>query len=414
MSDSSGNNSRALQKGFFKRMLNQEESKSAKQPEVKQRHPGFVVSNEAPVTPGRMSKPQAPGVVISPAVKQLNKDGYVVFNTPEKEDVYITIQPDSAFFDDEEPPMIKMAGGSFVGTKHAATIEAPIRQEPEAAPIVYTQPADIFSNAARRDELDEIDFSEIIIKKNEAFEEEIEEAPVLLFTPNYGGIAPTVVKAAYTEVPLKTAETASAVIDTKGISPINVYREVPDYKVQDVVGIPSRVTEVPSGLYVDGHKPISTAESEDNGMFVIPSFIEAKAKAEAAVTSEAVPMTAAVVSKMPADAPATPVAAEPPTDITASEETEIIVEDICVTAAEESTGTVTDVPAPLEIDDPVADIMKLTVPGLYMSEGLMAELAADMETAIPEDGLESYDYKFEPAKVSAEKNDPPHAAFFGI
>ncbi|MDR0309628.1 MAG: hypothetical protein LBH88_02580, partial [Candidatus Methanoplasma sp.] len=138
MSGNSGYNSGSPPKGFFKRMLGQDQ-RDVKQHKVKQRHPGFTASNEAAVTPGRMAKPQE--VVISPAIRQINREGYVVFNTPEKQDVYIAIQPETAFFDDEEPEMIKMAGGSFVGgSKHTSSVEIPMRTEPESEPMVFTQP----------------------------------------------------------------------------------------------------------------------------------------------------------------------------------------------------------------------------------------------------------------------------------
>lgn len=401
MSDSSSNNgnNKASQKGFFKRMLNQEESKSAKQVEVKPRHPSFVVTNEATVTPGRVSKPQAPGVVISPAVRQLNKDGYVVFNTPEKEDVYITIQPDSAFFDDEEPKMVKMAGGSFVGSKQTPSKEMPIKTEPEAAPVVYTQPADIFSNAARRNAMDEIDFGEVILKKKQAAEAVIEPPPAL-FVPNYGGIAPSIIKESYVpEAHHAVAATASAAVDTKGMAPIKVYREEPEFKVQET---PARTPfiEMPSGLYLDGNKANNTAETEDNRMFVIPSFTEASVKAEAVATSEAIPVSIAA-QVQPAVAPA-------------PEKVEVVVEDICSTAVKEDSLTVSNVPAPLEVADLVADIMKLTVPGLHLGEDMMDESAHYKEIAIPDDGLESYDYKFGPMRSSAKKEDTSYASFFGL
>jgi len=397
-SSSNSSNNKAPQKGFFKRMLNQEESKSAKQVEVKPRHPSFEVSNEATVTPGRVSKPQAPGVVISPAIRQLNKDGYVVFNTPEKEDVYITIQPDSAFFDDEEPKMVKMAGGSFVGTKQTPTKEMPIKAEPEAAPVVITQPADIFSNANRRNAMDEIDFGEVILKKKQAPEVVI-EAPAL-FVPNYNGIAPSVIKESYVpEAHQAVAATASAVVDTKGMAPIKLYKEEPEFKVQET---PARAPfiEMPSGLYLDGNKANNTSEIEDNRMFVIPSFTEASVKAEAVVTSEAIPISIA--------AQAQPVVAPAP------EKVEVIVEDICKTAEKEDSVTVSNVPAPVEVADLVADIMKLTVPGLHLGEDMMDESAHYKEIAIPEDGLESYDYKFGPMRSSAKKEDSTYASFFGL
>jgi len=53
--------------------------------------------------------------------------------------------------------------------------------------------------------------------------------------------------------------------------------------------------------------------------------------------------------------------------------------------------------------------MKLTVPSLRMSDELIAELAKDRDMTIPDDGLESYDCRFEPV---VSEGCAPCAVFF--
>ncbi|MDR0509171.1 MAG: hypothetical protein LBG63_05060 [Candidatus Methanoplasma sp.] len=638
MSDNSSNKNGSLQKGFFKRMLSSEQSKSAKQAEVKQmdvkqRHPAFTVSNNTVVTPGRTVKPQE--VIISPAVRQLNREGYVVYNSPEKQDVYVTIQPESAFFDDEEPKMVRMAGGSFVSAgKRAGHVDVPIRSEAEPEPVIYTQPADIFSNACRRDKLEEIDFNEVIIKKNDSFEAEIKDAPAL-FKPNYqevyepvveesfkavvkeavvtssaGAVAkepamsfagyreepeyelqdiPAIIKieepkvsfAGYREEPeyeiqespleaekedhgeiqdvlaemkteepeyniqditIKTtaeesecdiqdiiaeAKTEEPEHDIQDITvevkteepelelqeipveakaeepecdiqditvevkteepelelqeiPVEVKTEEPEYEIQeipvevkieepecdtqevpvevkieepefeleeahaevkieepecDTQEIPveakieepelvleevpvevkaeepiyevqeapveeALITEVPAGLYVDAHKPIDFAKADDKEESGPPSFVGVMSmETEIAVTSEAAP-TAEVMLLQSTDILSIP----------APEETGPTAETVCETVAEKCSETVSDVPAQVEIFDEVADIMKITIPSLRMSDGLIRDLSQGWERIIPDDGLEVYDCIFRPMKAPIKADSAPCAA----
>ncbi|MDR1954846.1 MAG: hypothetical protein LBP82_02705 [Candidatus Methanoplasma sp.] len=405
----------------------QDQSKSAKGSEVKQRHPGFTVSNGTTVTPGRMVKPQE--VIISQAVKQLNKDGYVVFNTREKQDVYVTVQPESAFFDDEEPAMVRMAGGSFVGAKHPSSVEVPIKAEPGPKPVTYAEPADIFSNASRRAEFEEIDFNEIIIKKNETFEEEIVQTPTL-FKPTYVEINKPVLEETF----VMKAQPAAAVTST-GTSKAEVpkaifsgFKEVVEYEVEEVPFKRTPVTDVPAGLYVDGHRPIDVAEADAEETDGCSSFEETSMNAEMAVTSD---VTQAVCHYLPLPeeteaVPAEFLQVEEETEtileesVQVEEETETILEESVhveeetetvpaefAPIPEEGSITVSGVPPTVNIADEVADVMKLTIPELHMSEDLLSELAEDLETAFPEDGLESYDCIFRLVNVPAGGEDAP-------
>jgi len=488
-------------------MLGQEQSKGAKQKEVKQRHPGFVVSNEAAVTPGRTAKPQE--VIISPAVKQLNKDGYIVYNTAEKQDIYISIQPDSAFFDEEEPRMVRMAGGSFVsGNKHSDPVEMHIKPEPEPEQMTFNQPADIFANASRREEQEEIDFNEIIIKKNNNFEVEI-ELPPTFFKPVFEERYEPIIEESFRmEARPEMAKTSSAAVKTEYIEvPIIQYKDIPEYEVLDtglrpakretpkaaasggyrevlgyetqtapveklpvqkapahkapivevqiekapVVSTPvekapiaevfiekapiaeaqiekvpvaevlfekAPIAEVPAGLYLDGRRPTDDAKADAETAVELSSFIETSMEAEMAVTSVSAPIEKVEVSPAPPveciDIVVTaPQVEEAETPVT--EEAQAIEETACEEKIPEISETVTGEPAALEITDPVADIMKLTIPGLHMSEDLMSELAQNWERTIPEDGLEAYDCKFKMLmKAQVKEEIVPCAASFAF
>jgi hypothetical protein len=378
-------------------MLSQEQGKNAKQTEVKQRHPGFVVSNDTSVTPGRTARPQE--VIISPAVKQLNKDGYIVYNTPEKQDIYISIQPDTAFFDDEGPEMVKMAGGSFVsGNKHAASVEVQVKPEPETRLVKYEQPADIFANAARRDSFGEIDFNEIIIKKNESFETEIEQ-PVY-YKPAFEEKYTPVLEESF-----KTRSKPMVAATSTGVEVMDItmrsarFTEEPMYDVEILPTERMMVSDVPKGLYVDGYKPSNIASLETSEKSEHASFVGTSVKAETAETSEAMPMTERIMDKTPV------------TD-TANAAARMEMKDIFETAVEAVSETVSDIPASVDIADPVADLMKMTIPSLRMSEDLIRELSQGMERTIPDDGMESYDCRFEPMVLRA-KGKVQAAASFG-
>lgn len=433
-------------------MLGQDQSRSAKQSNVKQRHPGFTVSNDAAVTPGRSAKPQE--TIMSQGVKKLNKDGYAVYNTPEKQDVYITIQPDSAFFDEDEPQMVRMAGGSFVGAKkNIVSIDVPLRSEPEVEPIIYDQPADLFSNASRREEFEEIDFNEIIIKKNESFDEELEKAPVFasfverfpepVFVESMPTMMPIVEESQLVmtstdveqavEMPMTSMgydgvqeyeiENASADVEEEDILIVEeiTYEEAPvpeeimirgasfrespvmeemtlldveeDVEISETaepeemdiiekieIMAEAPVMDAPVGLYIESNEPMDAAEMGVDETNVLSSFMEVSMDAEVAMTSEAAPAHEYPIGMMVEENNylCLPAPREEPEEIMFETESE----------------TIADQPQTYEVLDPVADIMKLTVPGLHMSDDLIAELAGDWELSIPDDGLESYDEKF--------------------
>ncbi|MDR1690892.1 MAG: hypothetical protein LBR42_03480 [Candidatus Methanoplasma sp.] len=378
MSGNSSKNSVSPQKGFFKRMLSQDVSRGAKHSEVRQRHPEFAVSSDTAVTPGRMVKPQE--TVISPAVKQLNKEGYAVFNTPEGQDIYVTIQPDSAFFEEEKPAMVRMAGDRFVGSgRQAVPAEAPVMQvqEPEYEVMIFDQPADIFSNASRREEYEEIDFNEIIIKSNDSFEEEFEQAPLFFRPSSEEAYEPIIEETFMMDAAPEYAETSTDAVEEVSEASYGGYMEIQEQDEEiSVEEIP--LTEAPAGLYLDGNRPNDVALTDDEESDEPSSFVEVSMEAETAVTSEAA-VPAAEILLLPSP----------------SEERAIYQEEPAAEfVIEEASETVTETPLIIEVADPVADIMKLTIPGLRMNEELMLEFTQDWEMKIPEDGLESYDCRF--------------------
>ena len=439
-------NSGSSQKSFLKRVLRSDQSNVAKQSNINQRHPAFSVSSEKQVT--SESAPKSQETIMSPAVRQLNRDGFVVYNVPERQDVYISIKPDAAFFDEDEPEMVRMESGSFVssGEKRTTPEIMPKRVEPiSGRPVNYTQASDIFVNAGRRETFDEIDFNEIIIKSNDNFDEELEAAP--LFDPAEGNSAP------FREINMVSPEfREQTVVPTSTAAPVEEYRqdtfveyyEEPEYEVKNMNDAPvERYAEVqmsipvvesyrevapmerqmeiserpktyveianyapqkayvevdstPEGLYVEGHEDNNSASMEMESDEELFDFTHMGGEREVAFTSEAMTRETVFMDTM-----------IPAAEEVSQEEVFEIPEEIPGTMASNEI---------FEIDDPVADILKLTVPQLYWTEEILAD-SDDAEFSFPDDGLESYDEVFrymEPAapvevssSVSFGFNNPP-------
>jgi hypothetical protein len=372
---------------------------------------------------------------------------------------------------------------------------------------MYTQPADIFSNALRREKFDEVDFDEIIIKKNETYEMEYETAPIL-YKPSYKDFTEPIEEGSFKMgTAPKAVMTSSAEVKTEHeVISFAGFREEPEYMLQEVSDEKTPVTEVPAGLYVDGHRQIDSAEADDEETDELSSFKEIMStEVETAITSESAvagnmatpPMDyrchsvpeevgseaemicditeeetepfamheaveedvepAAIIIQETAEEETEPaveitseiaadetepemvaveeeptveaisfiigeetdpavetepemiaVEEEPAVEVVievVAEETEPAVEMMPETVAEEVTETVAGVPAQIEVFDEVADIMKITVPGLHMSDDLMQELAQDWQRTIPEDGLEAHDNIFRPMRTPVKEEN---------
>ncbi|MDR0887821.1 MAG: hypothetical protein LBM39_01365 [Candidatus Methanoplasma sp.] len=266
MSGDSSRFSGSIPKGIFKRVLRPEpNTNNVTQVEVKQRHPGFSVSNGTDYDlPGRTARHVEP--VSSPGLKQLSGEGYVVYNVKEKEDVYISIQPDSAYFEENEPGFIKMEPGSFVSGQKApqtsvVSIPEPIRVQQR---IEYEQPADIFVNAQRKqtDSVGEIDFNEVIIKKSEEYDADLDGPVTELFNPGRG--SENLYSSEPESVPFDMITAQEAAMTSVGsiVAPQSKeaaipYEEDSDYGVEvvaDVPTIPGRMA--PYNAEVSSEKPV--------------------------------------------------------------------------------------------------------------------------------------------------------------
>jgi len=319
-------------------MLRQEPGKSAKQTEVeikevKTRHPAFSVSNEAAVAPGRTAKPQQE-VIVTPAVKQLNRDGYIVYNTPEKQDIYITMQPETAFFDDEEPKMVKMAGGSFVAAdRHCIPAAVCVKTEQDEKSVVCEEPADMFLNANRRKKYEEVDYNLVIIKKSDSYDAEFNKGQAL-FRP-YTEVTEPVVEEAFRMSSVgEAAMTGSAEVKTEQKAAfIENYSDEQDYVLENAQAEKEPVTEAPAGLYVEGYREIVIAETAEEETKERSTFEGiASLKVETAVTSECEPAPE-VVAQIPVDFLGLPAPKEADVDATTivdvTSEEEPAVETVC-------------------------------------------------------------------------------------
>ena len=476
MSDYSSD-SGSSQKGFLKRMLKSDQSNKAKQSNVGQRHPVFSTINNA-LNP-QDNAPKYQETVMSNATKKLNKDGFEVYNVSEKQEVYVTIQPENAFFEEDEPQMIRMEPGNFVGNgqKESASDALPKFASAKAG-MKYEQPADLFQNALRREEYDEIDFTEIIIKSNDNYEEEIAETP--LFDPTDGEafrfkeinmtsqkmeesvVVPTSTAKSIANMEVRSfveyydeptykveIEEPEAKVPSYievNIAPQTMYREEPkmvevlnepevlkdlaEPEVQEIEVLETpvapriQVTEIiespvvpevqeiealevkepvkeiktasfvekyeepveeeivdvvgaPAGLHVEGNEPTNEACIDADEKEELSAFIQTGFSEEVALTSEAAPQ---VIEWNPGTFTQ---------DVQALPQHEVLL--IPEVVSEDTAASPLQF---IEIEDPVGDLLKLTVPELFAGEEVIEDLMEDAEIIFPDDGLESYDAKF--------------------
>jgi hypothetical protein len=337
--------------------------------------------------------------------------------------------------------MVRMAGGSFVsGNKHPESFTMPARSEPEPEPLDYTQPADMFKRAIRRPAYEEIDFTEIIIKQNDAFDSELEAEAELYSPPSYKEVVDPIFEEqihvkkeadmAYTSgseaIPIKMNDTVigyvahsdyeledepaaeemttvieetvvveeietpteKAVIVEEKITFVEMPAPIEEKTVQmEEVKIEKvHMTEVPAGLHVEGSRPNDVAEMNVSATDVLSSFNEKAIMAEMVATSEAKPMENA--SQITEEIQVVHEATDVISVIDAAPEMH----------AENDSETVTG-PMILAIADEI-EMLKITIPGLCVCDELMSEVTVDCTMFIPDDGLESYDCIFRNAPVT--------------
>jgi hypothetical protein len=382
----SSRNSGSFQKGLLKRVLGVDQNRDAV-PIVKQRHPVFSVSNgDSFSPPGRTAKPAEAATL--QASKQINKDGFVVYNINENDDVYISIESETAYFEENEPEVMKMTSGRFVGGQRQARAEPAAPAIPVEEIAGHSQAADLFTNAIRKDSFDEIDFNEIIIKESDEFcEADMIGADRAICAP-----APA----------QQTAYTSSAAAAPIFSGEITGYTEESDYEVVSdaapvyaapaIVAEPVRVPEktVEQKRFDDIMAKIKRSSGAKPAVQSHSVFSTPKDEAPV-VSSDAAPASGAVtIEPESAKIPETKVETCP-----AGFSAPVYAAPAPVYATPASVGpisgsaTIADVPN-IVVGDTVADILMLTLPELR----IVNELEREYEAHYPDDNLESYDDMF--------------------
>lgn len=305
MGNNSGRSSVSFGKGFFRRADDARQKES-----VQDRQPVFKV----PVGGARST----PNRITSCGVRELNSDGFVVYNIQDKNDIYVARSSPAADFN-EELDIKHMSPDEFTDSGAGIVSEPEAVSECAGDQVECMEPADMFVNALKREKYEEIDFGEtiIIMRSNEDFDKEIMECE-----------APSV-------------------------------REAAD-------------AEVFEGLYVEGNMPNSVASAD--GTADASSFCSAGSESTAVTSGSAVQVMQVASTGF------TVLGASP------------------VTGTEDagSSDSVAALPVLSVIIDPVADLMKMIVPGLCQDELALVD-SVSQDAAIPDDGLESYDSIFSSA-----------------
>lgn len=361
MSNLSGKTSDSFKiKTMFKKVFRQESGK----PNISNR--------AAPVSEARYKPTETEA---SPGIRQLNKDGFVIYNFPEdqRNDIYVSNPSDKAFFDEDEPILIRVNSDfdNEVGSEAAAP-EAEYEDDPSIKDI-----RSCFVNANEMPKYGEIDLSEVIYKKKPAeaapaaapadeliIEESTVEEPELMTVDHeddFTGVD------GIDEVSVKLEPAAALTSDGAVVEP-PVSQNIDYIDTPDIVEENERSSDVPAGLYSEG--------SEDNNVAVLEEQVP-EVTGEFGGMPKEMAVTEAMAAPVQMALPMLP-SAEIPKEI----------------KAVESDSTKNEV---IEINDKVADILHLTVPGLDEDYMLMASFPVDNDKDYPDDGLEGFDAKFKPA-----------------
>ncbi|MDR3283406.1 MAG: hypothetical protein LBS92_07375 [Candidatus Methanoplasma sp.] len=405
----SSRNSGGFGKGLLKRTLGVNQSNNVVTG-VKQRHPVFSVSdgdNFSP--PGRTAKPAE--VMAVQASKQINKDGFVVYNVNENDDVYITIESETAYFEEDEPAIMKMVSGQFFAGKKSARAETEVARVPEADFVEYSQASDLFKNAQRKKPREEVDFNEVIIKEASDDSYLVPEAHMFV---GQSALTGTAVGVPHAETPVNFAEDSDyEILSDAPASKGFVTRLEPARK--EAAACPDCNLErsidgdcVPTVKKYAGLKQVSgktidlgryneirdrvmksseaRPAAQSLGMFNIPkedravvSFSAAPAPGTATTEPENIRVQETKVDTCPAGF-ATPVYANP-----APQSAQVDL------GAASGSATIAG-SSPVAVRNPVADMLMLTLPELRLADELDKE--SDCDARYPEDGLELYDDRF--------------------
>ncbi len=301
--------------------------------------------------------------VACPGVSRLNREGFLIYNLPEENEIFVSGSDESSFFDEGEP----MASP---GVEVDESVSQIIEEE-----VCFKQAADMFSNAMRRKEVGEVDFDEVIVKSYST------PAPLMVIEGEL-----KIQDNAVSDIPISKpmfAMTGSVGVEESRADVI-VFK---DEEVSEIVegssdaGVPMDV----KGIRVEGTSNISPVESEevseDMSSYSVPLSVEPVATSKV--------MEEPMVSVIP-------------------ESDEPVVEEVQIDSLDESVPTV----EVHEVKDVVGDILKMTLPELVDAELMMSDLPEDRESYIPDDGLESYDARFD-IRVS-ESSKPAGSSFHGV
>jgi len=387
MSKHSNRNSSSSEGGFFKRMLRSELGTCDEHGDVQQRHPGFSASNESDDS-GRSTKPVMESVV-SEGVRELNKDGFVIYNVSEYDDIYIATEPDNVCFEDDGPIMIKMSSEEFDSPSVSEVIVA-IHAESE---IDIKQASDIFINAEPRPDYGEVNLDEVIVKEHYGSA----DASLLELGDSSEFISGE--QSMIKSEPEFAETSAGAVVEVPKTDVISYEDSDNEISVEESVVVMSAqqlIFEAPEGLHLENNAPQNVADINVGGLVDVGSFIGTGT--EAVITSESAIMSANATVEF--EKVAIPdlesketfvkheyFVPEVGTPYMRSLPAPVMVGLVAIEALEAKTTEA------IEVIDVVADILKITIPGMRYVDDLIAE-SEEAYVEVPDDGLETYDAKF--------------------
>lgn len=164
MGFNSNRDSDSSQRGFLSKVL-----KSGQSDRTRHRN---TINSEAVVT--KQDAPVTAAPMFESAVRQLDKNGYNIFNIEECADIYIAFPNETVDFDaPDEMNFVRAEPDLFVGGSKSIDLPMAPRSSLHAGAEVedYDQPADIFTGARRRPQYEEVDFNQITFKKKSTVEE---------------------------------------------------------------------------------------------------------------------------------------------------------------------------------------------------------------------------------------------------
>ncbi len=302
-------------------------------------------------------------------IMQLNKEGFVVYNLPEDNEIFVSRPGDKAFFEEDEPILIKVSTEDFGVPETVEKPSEPIVQAEAQGANMRAE--DLFVHALPRQSFGDIDFNEVIVKQHPMEEEahfkvaDVPEQPQLMELDNKEEFVDTGMTQVSVPEEQKAMTCDGAVAEPVSMHTIN-FTDDAGIVEETEDSTDGNIRMNPQGLHIEGSKDINVAETEDHAY---STSFSGEIFKDLALTSEAQDRPVQVSSEMPAEAHV----------------------DSMEIPAVESRSKIVEV---YDVRDIVADILKLTVPELNEDLMTICDLPADIERNIPEDGMESFDAKF--------------------